>query len=236
MQMIQRGPVNHVEQPRHVIPETALVSVDDDPSTQVFDDYGLVCAAVLKASRTRLKRKFTFGDVFPGDHYRLLAGLVEYIQPRLIVDIGTAAGYSAQVFIDHGHPEAVTHTFDLASISEFKETTLTAEDFDKGRVVQHLKDLKDPVVFNEYRDLLRDADFIMCDGPKDGDFEYRFIELLSQLYCHEKPRWLFLDDIRFGNMLALWRMIKSPKIDLTSFGHFSGSGLVNIRKGLELHI
>lgn len=235
MQMVQRGPFNHVEHPRHVIPETALISVDDDPSTQSFKDYGLVCAAILKASQTKLKRKFTFGDVFPGDHYRLLAGLVEFIQPRLIIDIGTAAGYSAQVFVDHGHPLAYTHTFDVVPVSEFKETTLTADDFEKGRLMQHIKDLKDPAVFNDYRNLIRDADFIMCDGPKDGQFEYEFIRLLSELYCPEKPRWLFLDDIRFGNMLALWRSIKSPKIDLTSFGHFSGSGLVNIEKGLELY-
>jgi hypothetical protein len=35
-------------------------------------------------------------------------------------------------------------------------------------------------------------------------------------------------------MIDLWRSIESPKLDITSFGHFSGSGLVDISKGLLL--
>jgi hypothetical protein len=35
-------------------------------------------------------------------------------------------------------------------------------------------------------------------------------------------------------MVNLWRRIDSPKIDLTSFGHWSGTGLVDISNGLSL--
>lgn len=35
------------------------------------------------------------------------------------------------------------------------------------------------------------------------------------------------DDIRVWNMLAIWRGIRRPKLDLTSFGHWSGTGLVD---------
>ena len=78
------------------------------------------------------------------------------------------------------------------------------------------------------------ADFIMCDGPKDGIFEKRFYSLLSTLNFPVKDRWLFLDDIRFPSEMPSWRLICSPKIDLTSFGHFSGTGLVNISNGFDL--
>ena len=78
------------------------------------------------------------------------------------------------------------------------------------------------------------ADFIMCDGPKDGVFERTVYSLLSTLNFPSKPRWLLLDDIRFTSEMTSWRLICSPKVDLTSFGHFSGTGLVNITEGLKL--
>ena len=74
----------------------------------------------------------------------------------------------------------------------------------------------------------------MCDGPKDGVFERTFASLLTTIEFPKKDRWLLLDDIRFPSELPLWRLIASPKIDLTSFGHFSGTGLVNISEGLKL--
>jgi hypothetical protein len=77
----------------------------------------------------------------------------------------------------------------------------------------------------------------MLDGPKDGQFEERVLELLAhhiQPQKEGKRRYLFLDDIHFQNMLVNWRRIASPKVDLTSFGHFSGSGLVDVTEGLQL--
>jgi hypothetical protein len=91
--------------------------------------------------------------------------------------------------------------------------------------------LSDPRIFPSFIELLDIADFIMCDGPKDGNFENKFYTLLSTLNLAKKPRWLFLDDIRFLSEINSWRSIQSPKIDITSFGHFSGSGLVDISQG-----
>ena len=92
---------------------------------------------------------------------------------------------------------------------------------------------KQPEVFSRYAKMLCDADFIMCDGPKDGVFERTFYTFLSSLDLPKKPRWLLLDDIRFPSEMASWRMVDSPKVDLTSFGHFSGTGLVNISEGFK---
>jgi len=72
----------------------------------------------------------------------------------------------------------------------------------------------------------------MLDGPKDDEFERTFLHLCCRLKPFNRPRWLLIDDIRFENMVHLWRSIKSPKLDISSFGHFSGTGLVNIEKGL----
>jgi hypothetical protein len=35
------------------------------------------------------------------------------------------------------------------------------------------------------------------------------------------------DDIRLMNLLSIWRGIQRPKMDITSFGHWSGTGLVD---------
>ncbi|WP_198243807.1 hypothetical protein [methane-oxidizing endosymbiont of Gigantopelta aegis] len=72
-----------------------------------------------------------------------------------------------------------------------------------------------------------------CDGPKDGHFEYQFISYLTKLKP-KKGRVLMLDDIRFKNMIDLWFSIDSPKLDMSSFGHWSGTGLVDMSDGLKL--
>jgi len=41
------------------------------------------------------------------------------------------------------------------------------------------------------------------------------------------PPLIIMDDIRVWNMLAIWRRIDRPKLDLTSFGHWTGTGLVD---------
>ena len=62
-------------QVRHVI-ESACLSVDDDPAVQNFDQWELVCEAIYRASKIRIKSTNPVANAFPGDHYRLLAGLL----------------------------------------------------------------------------------------------------------------------------------------------------------------
>jgi hypothetical protein len=38
---------------------------------------------------------------------------------------------------------------------------------------------------------------------------------------------LVLDDIRLWTMLEIWRSVSWPKLDVTSFGHWSGTGMVD---------
>ena len=218
---------------RHAI-ESVCLSVDDDPSVQAFTDYEMICRAVVLASRQNLKIDNPFANAFPGDHYRLLSGLMLELQPKVIVDIGTHFGTGTRVFLDYA-PGAQVHTFDVTPWDQFATTYLNHKDFveNGGRLTQYIADLSNPDVFSSFTELLTEADFIMCDGPKDSKFENKFYTLLSTLNFSEKPRWLFLDDIRFMSEIGNWRSVESPKIDLTSFGHFSGSGLVDISKGFE---
>ena len=218
---------------RQVI-DSKCLSVDDDPAAQAFDDYGLICQALTVAAGTDLSYiDNPFANAFPGDHYRLLAGLMTSLRPKLVVDIGTHYGTGTRVM--HDFSKARIETFDLLAWNQFDTTFLNAGDMrsNGGRINQHLVDLSNDEVFKKYSAMLDQADFIMCDAPKDGKFEEKFFWLLSTLKMKPKTRWMLLDDIRFTSELVSWRRIQNPKIDLTSFGHFSGTGLVDISEGFK---
>ena len=221
---------------RHPI-ESACWSVDDDPAAQSFADWDYVSKAVQTAAKCRIDCSNPFANAFPGDHYRILAGLIFNLDrssgPLSIVDIGTHYGTSARVMLDYSPDTDKVVTFDVAPWRDYETTYLTEEDFASGRLTQAVKDLQEPQTFASFAKLLCEADFIMCDGPKDGVFERKFYTLLSTLDFPKKPRWLLLDDIRFPSEMVSWRTIDSPKVDLTSFGHFSGTGLVNISEGFK---
>jgi hypothetical protein len=86
-------------------------------------------------------------------------------------------------------------------------------------------DLSDAAVFELHRSQIQQTELLFVDGPKDGVFERKLLQQLESVVFH-KPLLLVIDDIRFWNMLAIWQDIARPKLDLTSFGHWSGTGLV----------
>ena len=169
-------------------------------------------------------------NVWPGEHYKLLAGLVLTLRPRVVVEIGTAEGLSALSMKKYMPPDGVVHSFDLVPWDAVPDTLLAPADFADGRLVQHLGDLTVPEVFDRHRELLASADFIFVDGPKDDRFEWKLVEHLRGVNF-TKPPLLMFDDTRLWPMLRFWRELRSPKLDLTSMGHSSGSGLVRWQEG-----
>jgi predicted O-methyltransferase YrrM len=163
-------------------------------------------------------------DIFPGEHYKLLAALTKIIQPKLVIELGTYLGYSS-LCIKSALPEkGKVLTFDVVPWSEFSNTILKESDFDK-QLEQVIDDVTIPSVFNQYRIVFEEADIVFIDALKDGVQEYKFLENFSRLQFKSKCLFIF-DDIRLWNMLDIWYHLEKPKFDLTSFGHWSGTGLV----------
>jgi hypothetical protein len=104
------------------------------------------------------------------------------------------------------------------------EGVLREEDFAGGRLVQHTDDVTRPEGFARHRSVFEDADLIFLDAAKDGTMEARVVSLLRGCACRATPLLIF-DDIRVWNMLKVWRTLPWPKLDLTSFGHWTGTGL-----------
>lgn len=222
--------------PRHV--EASVSCSQDDTSGPNDFLIGLALQAISTAWKTEIEYinpvlpDSRYYNVFPGEHYRLLNALMKLGKHQTVVEVGTFTGMGSKSLLqslDHG----VLHTYDVIPYQNF-QSHLTPADFTTGKLKQHIADLSQPEVFAEHQILLDSADVIFLDGPKDGVFEYRLLDLLQQL--KPKPwRLMIIDDIRFVNMTDAWRSIQNPKLDLTSFGHWSGTGLVDLSQGLHLN-
>ena len=166
-----------------------------------------------------------FTRIWPGEHYRLLAALVKLLQPKRVLEIGTFRGMSALALKKFLPVAGKITTFDIVPWESVSDTFLRPEDFEDDRLQQQIGDLSDAAAFELHRSLIQETELLFVDGPKDGVFERKLLRQLETVDFHQ-PLLLVMDDIRFWNMLATWHEIERPKLDLTSFGHWSGTGLV----------
>jgi len=216
---------------RHV-ERSYIVSPDDDPgrpSDRLLD----IAIAAIKTCRTlkidifddRSSLHPRWYEIWPGEHYRLLAALVKNLNPKVVIEVGTDRGMGTLCLMQELH-EGVVHTFDVIPWDDISETWFRKMDFEGGRVVQHIADLASQDNMQKYADLFGNADLVFVDAPKNGIFEPAFISNLAQIQT-KKDLLVIFDDIRLLNMLLPWRKISCPKLDLVSFGHWTGTGLVD---------
>jgi predicted O-methyltransferase YrrM len=154
-----------------------------------------------------------------------LGGILNELKPKSVIEIGTYTGLSALTMKLFLPDNAKLTTFDIFPWTHFQDTALIPDDFKDGKLVQIVEDLCDFNVIEKYRELLESADLFFIDAAKDGKMEKIFIDHFKKLKFKNKPILIF-DDIRLWNMLKIWREIDMPKMDLTSFGHWTGTGLV----------
>ena len=219
---------------RHFEPSLIYAPNDIQPNDFLID---LISKALPMAWATKIDAinpdlaDGVYCNVFPGEHYRLLKAFAKILDPKTIVEVGTYTGMGARALMQ-GQVKGAVYTFDILPWGAF-ESHLTQKDFDDQKVIQKLADLSNEEEFDKNLDLLNEAEIIFVDGPKDGHFEYQFLSLLKKLKPKEN-KLLVLDDIRFVNMTDLWISIQSPRLDVSSLGHWSGTGLIDISKPLEL--
>ena len=216
---------------RHYFPSYAFSQDDESypPSDQLLA-IGIKAAEKAagcreKAVHPRLnKEQELYLNTWPGEHYRLLTALMEIIQPALAIEIGTYQGLGC-LSMKKGIPEkGKIITYDVIPFNEITDQVLHADDFDT-KLEQRIADLSDPLQAENEMDTLAEAEFIFVDAAKDGFMEQAFLDLFDRI-SFKKPPVILIDDIRFPVMIPVWRKIQHPKLDFTSFGHWSGSGLV----------
>jgi predicted O-methyltransferase YrrM len=209
-----------------------ILSARDKPAILTPQLLNLSLKAIEYAARAdvgeiglRNKQAKEYGNVWPGEHYRLLMGLMLALKPSVVIEIGTSTGLSALCLKKGLPPEGKLVTFDIAPWHQYPNTLLRKEDFEDQRFTQHVADLSSELVLQTYVPLLQEAELIFIDATHDGLLEEKLLRNLETIEFRKKVFVLF-DDIRVWTMLKMWREISHPKIDLTSFGHWSGTGLV----------
>ncbi len=205
-------------------PSPAMVQLAIDAITRAAD---LRPAELIARAHAMGSPFASWADMFPGEHYRLLTGLTDIVDPRVIIEIGTYTGAGALSLLERAARDARVVTYDVIPWEEIPGTLLVHEDFEGGRLEQRIGDLSDDGYWRHERELFEQADLVFLDGPKDGVFEPRMLRRLAGL-APKAAFLLVIDDIRFLEMVEAWADLPSPKIDLTSFGHWSGTGLAQI--------
>ena len=209
-----------------------LFSLDDDksqPSEYLISTSLEAIEHTRKVSLNDISQRIDkapyYPNIWPGEHYRLLAGFVLTLKPKLVIEIGTATGVSALSIKKYLSSESKIITFDVIDWKSYPEVCLREDDFKDGRLIQYIDDLSDLSIVHKYKDLLKEADMIFIDAAKDGIMEQKFMDNFHTITFNRKPLLIF-DDIRIWNMLKIWRNISLPNMDLTSFGHWTGTGIV----------
>ena len=210
-----------------------IASMDDEPArpSRRLMDIALQAVSVamdvaLPIYEGRASKEPHWFDTWPGEHYRLLAALVRTLKPKTVIEIGTFTGMGTLALAQDLQPSGTLTTFDLLAWNSFADTWLAPADFSEGRVRQVLHDISTPGGIEPHRALFESADLIFVDGPKDGRTEADILVNLSTLNLSRDVVIVF-DDIRVVNMIDIWRRVGQPKMDMTSFGHWSGTGLID---------
>jgi Methyltransferase domain len=231
--LLSPPPVRHAE-------PSVLLSMDDEPwrpskrlLALAVDLVRHLPAATHPMLSVRSGGSPRWFDVFPGEHYHLLTTLARALKAQTVWEFGTDTGMGTLALLEGLEPPGRVYTVDVDPISQKPNPWLNSNDLDSGRVFQIVSDMKDPSIFARYSNELESADLIFVDGPKDGFTEAAFLERLARARFRNRPIVVF-DDIRLMNMVSIWRAVSRPKLDLTSFGHWSGTGLIDWSGSVDL--
>jgi predicted O-methyltransferase YrrM len=208
-----------------------VASMHDEPAMPTAWLLDTCLRAAKEASTTdlrevsqRLKGGPDYPGTWPGEHYKLLAGFVKCLQPKVIVEIGTFRGIGTLALAKYLPETGMIATFDPVPWDMVTTTALMKSDF-CDRFTQFNDDLADMRTVEKHKSLLKSADLVFIDAAKDDVMERDFVRNLKAIGLKQNTVVIF-DDIRLWNMLDIWRRVDFPKLDLTSFGHWSGTGVI----------
>lgn len=176
-----------------------------------------------------------FGDVhkLPGDeHYYFLAALSMQLKNCKIIELGTHNGRST-VSLNYGNLKTnsnnTIYTYDIINY-------LAPNIFDNTNIIYNLQNLLEPSIREKNKEHILSSDLIFIDvDPHEGTVEYDMYLWLKE---NNYTGLILYDDINLdeghlgvytGNsMKKFWSKIDNTyKIELTSVGHSSGTGLVS---------
>jgi hypothetical protein len=144
------------------------------------------------------------------EHYKLLAYFSTLFNNQTLLDIGTYKGCSALALAFNENNNV--KSFDLGDYRRINNEP------------NNIEFILDDFTNEEYKDIVLQSPLIMLDTDHDGPFEYKSYNYLKEINWEG---YLLLDDIHLNNVMReFWNHIDNEKHDITSIGHWSGTGLV----------
>jgi len=155
------------------------------------------------------------------EHYRLLSYLSTKYNNSTLLDIGTCYGHSALALSYNTSNKVLS--FDL---HDFKTNPNIIS---RSNVEFRYENLLDTDVQNKWLQVIKDSPLIFFDiEPHEGILEYEFYLALKSI---NYQGIVIFDDIHHKEgMRRFWDKVPNEdKCDVTSIGHYSGSGIVSFK-------
>lgn len=198
-----------------------LFKMDPDRSLCITINEQLLQKVSLEVFHQYQTDDFEFYEPYGKQHYRLLAYLSTLFKNSNIIDIGTHKGSSA-LALSYEDSNTI-HTYDI--INKIEGQKFNRKLFsERDNVIRHYENLWDNL--NSHKEFLLSCPLIFVDiDPHEGRDELIFYYfMLASGY----QGVLIFDDIHyFEGMRRFWSQVDNRyKVDLTKYGHFSGTGAV----------
>jgi predicted O-methyltransferase YrrM len=162
--------------------------------------------------------------------YRLLFFLAQQFNNSTIIDLGTSNGASALAL--SANKTNQIYSFDITDRCE-TSFLQSKNNFEKTPSFPNV-DFIVTQDFTKYIDLFLKSPFIYLDIAHDGTWENILIDLLIK---NNYKGIMVLDDIHaFPEMKILWNKLTFNKVDITRYGHWSGTGLVDFSNEIEFEL
>jgi predicted O-methyltransferase YrrM len=160
--------------------------------------------------------------------YKLYSYLTTFFNETVILDIGTSHGTSA-VALSHNINNKVI-SYDIVDCIRNPNHIIYKKENIEFKIKNVLQDLNS--------DFLKNIKIIMIDIDHYGEMEQKIIEKLIELNF---SGIVILDDVfnhpdHYINycMKKIWDNIKTPKFNVTKYGHWSGTGIILMNTDINI--
>lgn len=194
----------------------------------LFDSIANACSAELNALDMSRMSKYIAWHPFH-IYFDMPAGKAEFRVPAFastllgprdyVVDLGTGcSGMDAAAFALN--PDVRVHTYDVREQVPRDSTFITIRDVPNISVHAKMSELSDAVLLG--------AKIVQLNiHPHTGQFERDMLERLRTIGFSGVVLIQCIGLQRDGDMASMWNSITERKLDITSIGHWAGTGIVD---------